>query len=450
MTNLKDIMWGSATSAYQVEGSANLEKAPSIWDSFSHKSGNVLHGDTGDVACNAYLHPEKLVEAASWLGLALYRMSVAWSRIIDPATQEINRSAISYYRGILKNLKARGIKTMVTLYHWDLPQWLQDNGGWANLETADHFSTYVHLVATEIGELVDYWIPVNEPFCAAFHGHCSGLHAPGLQDETTALRVSLALAKAHFNAISILKKSCPDSQVGTALNLTDLAPGSTQNRDLAAKDVADLIENRIFLALFLDGKLPDGIETYFGTKNLDTASRGIQFDNYHSPDFVGINYYEHSRIVASSTNSDLVVRGINKLPPEGATSANGVEICPAGFARVLKRVSKLHPELPIIVTENGLGLHDYLDPNGKCHDPERVEFIDSYLNALSESIKAGVNIKAYIHWALVDEYEWQFGYQLRYGLFYTDYPTGDYIPKDSATHYRNLINKYHDLFKEAV
>lgn len=444
MSEMPAIRWGSATAAYQIEGAVDQGgRVPSIWDTFATRPGAITRGDTGAVASNMYHDPAPLLDAVEWLGIDSYRLSVAWCRVIS-ADGQPNPEGIAYYRRVLQELHRRGVTPLVTLYHWDLPQWVQDAGGWTSLETVAAFVDFVSVVVRELGDLVDEWITINEPFCAAFHGHLSGQHAPGLHDEATALRAALMQLHAHGEAARTLRRLAPGARVGLAMNLSDLEPASEQPADLAATGVADLVENRLFLYTVLRGELPGDTARYFGEAAVAAALAGIDPAGIAEPlDFIGVNYYEHNVVRAAEPGTDPIVRGIAKLPVPEPRSGNGVAVHPAGFVRVLLRVADLAPDLPIRVTENGIGLWDYLDPSGNCNDVERVAFLDRYLAALDEARSRGARVEAYYHWALIDTFEWSYGYQLRYGLFYVDFPTGRLVPKASAAHYREIIARAH-------
>ncbi len=441
MSTLASVRWGTATAAYQVEGATTSGgRTPSIWDTFGARPGAITRGDTGDVAGGVYDDPSAMLAAVEWLGVDTYRFSIAWSRVIKGPDGTVNREGIAYYRRVVQELRSRGVVPVVTLYHWDLPQWLQDRGGWADLSTAAAFVHFATTVVRELGDLVIDWITVNEPFCAAFHGHLSGIHAPGTHDEATALRAAFVQLHAHGQAARALREIAPSARIGLAMNLSDLEPATDSAADVAATQRTDLVENRLFLHTVLRGIVPEDAADYFGPDVLAAALAGIDVASIAEPlDFVGINYYEHNVVRAAEPGSDLVVRGIEKLPVPEPRSANGVAVHPDGFTRVLLRVADLAPDLPIWVTENGIGLWDYLGPDGRCNDVERVELIDRYLDALGAAVVRGARVEAYFHWALMDTFEWNHGYQLRYGLFYVDFPTGRLVPKVSAEHYRAWI-----------
>lgn len=441
MNPLSRVRWGSATAAYQVEGAvADGGRTPSIWDTFSAVPGSTTRGDTGAVAGRVYDDPTAMLDAIQWLGLDTYRLSIAWCRVIAGADGTPNPEGIAYYRRVIQGLRDRGVTPVVTLYHWDLPQWLQDRGGWADLATAAAFVHFATVAVSELGDLVTDWITVNEPFCAAFHGHLSGLHAPGIRDEPTALRAAMVLLHAHAEAVRALRQVAPLIRLGLAMNLSDLEPASESPADLAALRTVDLVENRLFLGPVLQGRLPEDAAAYFGADVVAAAIDGIDVARIAEPlDFIGINYYEHNLVRAAADGNDLVVRRIDKLPVPEPKSGNGVAVHPAGFTRVLLRVADIAPDLPIWVTENGIGLWDYLTPDGRCNDLERVAFLDQYLGALASAVDQGARVEAYFYWSLMDTFEWSHGYQLRYGLFYVDFPTGRLIPKASAQRYRTHI-----------
>lgn len=441
MSEMPAIRWGSATAAYQIEGAVDEDgRVPSIWDTFAAQPGAIARGDTGAIASGMYHDPAPLLDAIDWLGIDSYRLSVAWCRVIDGPEGRPNPTGIAYYRRILHELRRRKVTPLVTLYHWDLPQWLQDRGGWTNLATVSAFIDFVTVAVRELGDLVDEWITVNEPFCAAFHGHLSGEHAPGIRHEATALRAALMQLHAHGEAVRTLRRLAPGALVGLAMNLSDLEPAGDLPADLEATRRADLVENRLFLHTVLRGELPQDATQYFGAGAVEAALAGVDLAGIAEPiDFIGVNYYEHNVVRAADPGNDPIVRGIEKLPVPEPRSGNGVAVHPAGFVRVLLRVAELAPELPIRVTENGIGLWDYLDPSGNCNDAERVAFLDQYLAALHEARSRGARIEAYYHWSLIDTFEWSYGYQLRYGLFYVDFPTRRLTPKAGAARYREII-----------
>lgn len=436
---LSSVRWGTATAAYQVEGAAAQGgRTPSIWDDFCRRPGAVLHGDDGDVACDLYRKWDSALENLQWLGVETYRFSVSWSRVV-PRPGEVNAEGLSYYRTVARSLVDAGITPIVTLYHWDLPSWLEERGGWLAPDVIDHFDFLVRAVVGGLGEHVSEWITVNEPYCVAFHGYLSGLHAPGRKDPQDALRVAGRVLEAHARAVQVLREVAPTHRVGIAVNLVDVQPASDAAHDREAADRIDLAENRLFLEPLCRGQLPQDGEKLFGEDIWQSATADIDLTGVDAHlDFFGVNYYEQ-HLVTARDSADEMIPGARKLPAAPPTSANGVAVRPEGFAAVLRRVHNEWTTAPIWICEVGIGLHDYVGPDGECRDPERVEFFDTYLAALGGVVAEGVPVETCIAWTLQDNFEWNQGYRLRYGLFYTDFPTGRTQPKSSAHHYRELI-----------
>lgn len=436
---LAGVRWGTATAAYQVEGAANQGgRSPSIWDDFCRKPGAVLHGDNGDIACDLYNRWDEALERLRWLGVSLYRFSVSWSRVV-PREGEVNPEAMQYYRRVAQSLRAAGIVPVVTLYHWDLPSWLERRGGWLAEDVVPQFEFLVRAVVDGLGDWVADWITINEPYCVAFHGYLSGLHAPGRQDPSEALRVTGAVLRAHARAAAVIRRLAPEHRVGIAVNLVDVQAASDTPRDRRAADQIDLAENRLFLEPLCRGRLPEDGVSLFGAGVWRETMTRLDLTGVDAPlDFFGVNYYSQ-HVVTAIEADDEIIPGARKLPAASPTSANGVAVRPEGFGAVLRRLHAFWTPVPIWVTEVGIGLHDYVGPDGACHDPERVAFFDGYVAALAEVVAEGVPVEAFIAWTLQDNFEWSQGYQLRYGLFYTDFPSRRAFPKDSAHRYRELI-----------
>lgn len=439
---LAGVRWGTATAAYQVEGApAEGGRTPSIWDDFSRRPGAVLHGDTGDVACDLYHRWDPALAALRWLGVSVYRFSVSWSRLV-PRAGEVNAEGVAYYRRVARSLLDAGIAPVVTLYHWDLPSWLDARGGWLARDVVDEFEFFVRAVVDGLGDLVSHWITVNEPYCVAVHGYLSGFHAPGRRDPEEALRAATKVLGAHGRAVAVLREAVPAHRVGVAVNLVDVHAVSEAPADRRAADRIDLAENRLFLEPLCRGRLPEDGAEIFGAGIWRRATAGADLTGVDAPiDFFGVNYYEQHVVTARDAEHEMVP-GARKLPAAPPTSANGVAVRPEGFAAVLRRVHREWTAAPIWVCEVGIGLHDYVGPDGECRDPERVEFFDAYLTALGGVAAEGVPIETFIAWTLQDNFEWNQGYQLRYGLFYTDFPTGRTRPKTSAHRYRELIASF--------
>lgn len=423
-------LWGAATAAYQIEGAvAEDGRGPSIWDTFAHTPGAVLRGDTGDVACDHYHRWESDLDLLVDLGVTSYRFSVAWPRVIPTGRGPVNEVGLDFYDRLVDGLVARGIKPMVTLYHWDLPQALQDIGGWANRETTDAFVEYARVVHQRLGDRVSHWLTLNEPYCTAFVGNLEGRHAPGIRDEATAITVLHHLLVAHGKAVRALRADGVRGQVGITCNLTSPHPASDSEADVAACQRLDLYENRLFLDPLLTGAYPaDAAAYYAGVTDFSFVQEG-DLELIATPlDYFGINYYERHLVEADIADP---VRGWRRVPDPMPTTV-GIGVHPEGLREVIERVSRDYTKLPLIVTETGLSLHDYANPDGEINDKERVAFFDSHVRAAHDAIQGGANLVGFFPWSLMDNFEWAWGYAYRFGMYYVDYATQVRTPKSSA------------------
>ncbi|MHA3701179.1 GH1 family beta-glucosidase [Jatrophihabitans sp. YIM 134969] len=436
--------WGSATAAYQIEGAAAEDgRTPSIWDTFAHTPGNTKHGDHGDVACDHYHRLEPDLDLLTTLGLQVYRSSVSWSRVVPHPDGEVNAAGLDFYDRVVDGLLARGIDPMVTLYHWDMPQWLQDKGGWGNRDVADHFADFTEAVLTRLGDRVPTWITVNEPFCVTYIGHLEGRHAPGLQDEALAVSTVHHVLLAHGRAMQRIRALAPQAEAGITLNLSDVHAATDRSEDVAAANKVDLVENRMFLSPVLRGEYPDDAASFYQGVTDFSFVRPGDLELISSPgDLLGVNFYEQHHVVAADGLGDGKndrVRGARKLTPEPPVTDGGVAIRPRALYNVLTRLHRDWTPLPLWVTENGLALHDYATPDGQIHDPERIAYFDGYFRAAADAIDDGVPLAGFIVWSLMDNFEWAEGYGWRFGMVYNDYPTQTRIPKDSARWLQRVI-----------
>ncbi|MCU1655854.1 MAG: beta-galactosidase, partial [Pseudonocardiales bacterium] len=328
------------------------------------------------------------------------------------------------------------IEPMITLYHWDLPQWLQDKGGWGNRDMAEHFADLTDAVVRRLGDRVPRWITVNEPYCVSYIGHLEGRHAPGVQDEATAVATVHHSLLAHARALERIRALAPHSQAGITLNLSDVHAGSDRAEDVAAAQRVDLVENRMFLSPVLRGTYPDdAYDFYAGISDFAFVQAGDMAAISAPTDFLGINFYEQHHVVAADGVGDAKndrVRGARKLPPTEPVTAGGVAIRPAALRAVLERVHREWTPLPLWITENGLALHDYQTPDRAIHDPERIAYFDGHFRAAAEAIATGVPLAGYIVWSLMDNFEWAEGYGWRFGFVYNDYASQTRVLKDSA------------------
>jgi beta-glucosidase len=440
----KGFVWGASTSAFQIEGAVKEQgRGPSIWDTFSGQPGAVYHGDTADVACDHFHRLEADLDLMAELGLQAYRFSIAWPRV-QPDGNAINAGGLDFYERLVDGLLARAITPIATLYHWDLPQALQDRGGWSNRAIADYFADYASAVVRRLGDRVERWVTINEPWVVAFVGHLEGRHAPGATDEATALKVAHHTLLAHARAMEVIRATAPRAKAGITLNLSDVLPASDRPVDVAAARLVDLFENRVFLAPLFRGSYPeDAYEFWSGVTDFSFVHDGDLAAISRPMDFLGVNFYEQHQVVhdpSHMSGSSNLVRGVRKLPPEPPITAGDVAIRPGALYSVLTRLHReWSEELPLWVTESGIALHDYIGPDGRCHDPERIDYYDGHFRAAARAIGEGVPLEGYIVWSLMDNFEWAAGYRLRFGIVYVDYATQQRLPKSSALWFRQVI-----------
>ncbi len=431
-------LWGSATAAYQVEGAVGEGgRGRSIWDTFSHTPGKTVHGDTGDIACDQFHRLDEDLDLMSELGLKAYRFSVAWPRIQPDGRGPANREGIDYYRRLVAGLHRRSIIPCLTLYHWDLPQALQDEGGWTSRDVVPRFADYAALLYEALGDQVPLWITLNEPWVSAWQGYGSGAHAPGIEDDAAALAATHHLLLAHAAAVEAFRGvEMGNGRIGITLNLTPALPADNNSSDSAAARIVDGNQNRLFLDPLFHARYPeDMLEVYASVSDFAFVKDGDLGRISADLDFLGINYYQRHHVTAGTE----IAGRARVVPPEGITTAMGWRIDPEGLTALLKRVDDEHTKIPLYVTENGAAFDDYVDPGGRVDDRERVEFLDAHFRAAHSAIAQGVNLNGYFVWSLLDNFEWALGYSKRFGIVYVDYPTQKRIPKQSARWYSEVI-----------
>jgi beta-glucosidase len=438
-------LWGAATAAYQIEGAANEDgRGPSVWDTFSHTPGKVRGGDTGDVACDFYHHSDEDLDLLSELGLGAFRFSISWPRVQPDGRGTINQKGLDFYRRLVDGLTARQIVPAVTLYHWDLPQALEDDGGWANRDTSERFAELAQVMAEAIGDGCPMWITLNEPQVVANQGYRIGVHAPGHTDDALAAATTHHLLLGHGLALERLRSVLPGAQVGITLNLHPIRSFDAPSEEAAT--VFEAEQNRIFMDPVLHGSYPAAARAHMLPPDSLVHDGDMQLIGA-AIDFLGINYYSpHYLKQADPTGShadETPVVGrddVVSFKPLGVTrSAMGWIVEPDGLYDTLMAVT---PELPagcrIYITENGCAAEDYIDPNGNVNDVERVEYLRGHLAAAWRAIQDGVPLDGYFHWSLLDNFEWAWGYQKRFGLVFIDYGSQRRIPKQSAAVYREV------------
>jgi len=427
-------LWGAATSSYQIEGGWAADgRAPSIWDTFCRQPGRVAGGDTGDVACDSYHRWADDVALLKTLGVDAYRFSLSWSRILPQGRGEVNRPGLEYYHRLVDGLLAQGIRPFCTLYHWDLPQALQDEGGWENRSTIDAFVEYADLVFREFRGKIDLWLTFNEPFCSSFVGNYYGVHAPGQADLNAALAVAHHHLVAHGRAVSRFRQLVAAGQasgtIGIAPNITWAEPWTDTAADQQACDRAIQWSWDWFLDPICWGRYPEPLAGWFAAKGFTAPVLDGDFDLIRQPlDFVGGNYYCAS---------------VNRHHPEGLMESEAVDLgweksdigwplTPEGFTRSLLRIQAKYG-LPVYITENGICLNE-------PHDTRRIVYLDQHLRALARARAGGADVRGYMAWSLLDNFEWAEGYSKRFGLVQVDFATGVRTPKPSFEWYRRWIS----------
>jgi beta-glucosidase len=441
--------WGVSTASYQIEGSVTADgRGRSIWDTFAHTPGKVDGGDTGDVACDHYQRFGEDVRLMAELGVSAYRFSVAWPRIRPERSGRLNQRGLDFYRRLVDELLDHGIEPWPTLYHWDLPQWVEDAGGWPVRDTAAHFVDYVGDVHDALGDRVRQWITMGEPWCVAFLGYASGVHAPGRTDGSAAVRAAHHLLLGHGRAVQALGAADPGVDVGLALNLEAVRSASDDPADLDAARRVDGITGRFFLDPVLRGRYPaDVIDDLDGVTDFSHVKDG-DLEAISAPiSFLGINYYRRDLVRAgkdggmpSAWPGSEHVEVVEGTVP---VTSMGWDIYPSGLAETLIRVSQDYADvvadLPLYVTENGAAFPDRAGVDGQFHDPDRIAYLEAHIQACREALGSGVGLKGYFVWSLLDNFEWAFGYSRRFGLVHVDYATQRRTPKSSARWYAGLI-----------
>ena len=429
----RDFVWGAATAAYQVEGAVREDgRGVSIWDTFSHTPGTIQDRSTGDVACDHYHRFPEDVALMRELGLVGYRFSIAWPRIFPTGSGRPNTAGLDFYRRLVDALHDAGITPYVTLYHWDLPQTLQDRGGWTNRDTALRFGELAHTMAAALGGGVHHWFTINEPWVAGFLGHLLGVHAPGQQDLATALAAAHHLLLAHGEGMMALRAEMrPGDEAGIALNLHPAMPAGDDNADLEAAHRMDGFTNRWFLEPLYRGHYPDDMVALYGEAMPEIAPGDMALISQPT-DLLAVNYY--TRALVEYDPSEPIFQARRVVPAGAPVTAMGWEVYPDGLSAILTRVHQDYAPAKILVTENGAAYDDAV-VEGRVDDPEREAYIHEHLIQAHRAIAAGVPLGGYFVWSLLDNFEWAFGYSKRFGLIYVDYSTQERTIKRSGEWY---------------
>ncbi len=432
----KEFIFGVATSSYQIEGGFDKGgRTPSIWDTFAKTKGKVVNFDNGDVACDHYNRYKEDVAIIKELGVDCYRLSIAWSRIF-PEYGRYNSEGMKFYKDLLMELKQNGIKTAVTLYHWDLPQWLQDRGGWEERECADIFLQYAVKCFNELDDLTDMWITHNEPWCASFLSNALGEHAPGKKNITSALKAAHHILLSHGMAVREYRSLGCNKPIGITLNLSPAYPSSNSYADKLAASNADGFLNRWFLDPIFKGSYP------FDMANLYAAhSLGFEFVKagdfeimMEKCDFLGINYYNRT-LSKFDAESFMFSAGAESNYEK---TDMGWDVSPDEFIDLIKMIRQNYTDLPIYITENGSAWTDIVEA-GYVHDDKRTDYLVKHLKAVAKMNELGLDIAGYFCWSLLDNFEWAYGYTKRFGIVYVDFDTQERIKKDSFYRYQQII-----------
>ncbi|NIM94071.1 MAG: beta-glucosidase [Anaerolineales bacterium] len=427
-------VWGTATAAYQVEGAWDEDgKGESIWDRFTHTPGKIERGETGDIACDQYHRYPEDIRIMSELGLGAYRFSISWPRIFPSGKGEINPKGLAYYDALIDALLGAGITPWVTLYHWDLPQVLEEEGGWPWREITEHFAHYADIVSKHFGDRVDYWMTINEPVVISYAGYRDGFHPPGMKDRKAALATAYHLCLSHGKAYDAIKANFPDVKVG--ITKVCYNPFSLYRNDKEAEAVElGLAEhNRIFLDPIVKGTYPQLILDRFEDDAPEVRSEDLSVAN--RLDFLGLQYY-----------ADAIVRdGKPGWPREGHRyeffdyTEMGWPVTPLGFYEAIKWVHDEYLPDEIVITENGSAWQDVLDPDGRIRDVKRQKYLVSHLSQVHRAIEEGIPVTGYFVWSLMDNFEWAYGFRPRFGLVYTEFASQKRYVKDSGYLYRDII-----------
>ncbi|MEO3791970.1 GH1 family beta-glucosidase [Nonomuraea sp. B10E15] len=451
----ENFLWGTATAAYQVEGAWNEDgRGPSIWDTFSHTPGLVAGGDTGDVACDHYHRLEEDLDLLGALGVGAYRFSISWPRVQPGGSGPVNAPGMDFYSRLVDGLLARNIAPVATLYHWDLPQELEDAGGWPHRDTAMRFAEYARLMGDALGDRVRTWITLNEPWCSAYLGYASGVHAPARTEPAAALAALHHLNLGHGLAVQALRTTAAASaQMSVTLNLHHVRGVSERDADAVRR--ADALANRAFLGPMLEGAYPrDLIADTASVTDWSFVRDGDEAAACQPLDVLGVNYYNPTLVrqwdgSAQRETADghqdgaaspwIACEDVEFVRQPGPYTEMGWNIDETGLTELLLRLHRDNPGLPLMITENGAAFADVVDADGRVRDERRVDYLHRHLTAVTEAIAAGADVRGYFVWSLMDNFEWAHGYAKRFGIVRVDRDTMERTWKDSAHWYREVV-----------
>jgi beta-glucosidase len=442
----ENFIWGAATASYQIEGGwEEAGKGESTWDRFTHTPGKIFENHTGDVACDHYHHWKEDVALMKQLGLKAYRFSIGWPRILPTGRGKVNEPGIDFYSQLVDELLKAGITPFVTLNHWDIPQALETEGGWAVRSTAEAFVEYTDVISRALGDRVKHWITHNEPAVVAWLGYSMGLHAPGLEDYALGIRASHNLLLSHGWAVPVIRRNSPAAEVGITLNSSWIVPASNSAADRNAARYADGMRTRWFFDPLYGQNYPADMVADFAAMGVlpngpDFVQPGDMQAIAVPTDFIGLNYYSRNIIRAEVPGNDPQTVFPKEKTPENFTDVDW-EIYPDGLFGLLSRVYFNYQPVKIYITENGASYADGPDANGRVADIHRLNYLKRHFAAAQRAIQAGIPLAGYFVWSLMDNFEWAKGYEKRFGIVWVDYQTQQRLPKDSALWYKGVIER---------
>jgi beta-glucosidase len=438
-------VWGVATSAFQIEGAHDVDgRAPSVWDTFAATPGRIEDGTDARVACDHYHRYAEDIALMDSMGVGAYRFSIAWPRVLPTGRGSINQPGLDFYDRLVDALLARGIEPWPTLYHWDLPQSLQDDGGWTSRDTVDAFVELTHAVSRRLGDRVAQWITHNEPWCVSVLGHAQGAHAPGLESWTDAIVASHHLLLSHGRAVPVLRRNAPGCRVGITLNCTDCYPASPSEADRVASRQFDGEINRWFLDALHFGRYPEDVIAFH--EHRGRLPRGMPFVESRDLaeisvplDFLGLNYYSRSVVRSSMVPEEDNEPRTIEVPDPSTLTDMGWEVYPSGLTRTLLRLNEDYRPNAIVITENGAAYATPPDEEGVVQDTLRCDYLRRHLEACIRAIDLGVPLQGYFAWSLLDNFEWAFGFSKRFGIVWVDFATQERIVKASGRMYSRIV-----------
>ncbi|MBM3711583.1 MAG: beta-glucosidase [Actinobacteria bacterium] len=432
---MNQFLWGVATSSYQIEGAANEDgRGQSIWDTFCKVPGKVANFDNGDIACDHYHRYKEDLDLMKWMGVKAYRFSVAWPRVIPNGFGKINEMGLDFYDRLIDSLLEREIVPWLTMYHWDLPEALQLRGGWNNREIVEWFGEYAEVLTSRFGDRVKNWMTLNEPLCSAWLGHLYGDMAPGIKDLQTALNVSHNLLMSHGLACQVIRSNVSEANVGIVINVTPAVPATESQEDSNAAQLVDGFDNRWFLDPVFGRTYPaDVIDALGASPEIHSGDMKLIAQDL---DFLGVNFYFRQTVAADQNSKPLPIKSVNRENVQ--RTAMNWEVHPQAFEEILLRISKEYSPKAIYITENGSAWNDEVI-NDEIIDDERIDYLARHLDAMKSAKSQGAPILGYFAWSFLDNFEWAYGYEKRFGLIYVDYKTQIRTPKKSAFYYRQLL-----------